>query len=179
MPNNPFIQYLCGLSDRKDRAALAHLRRGLGKPPGHAPEMFPYVVPFLPKQCELDKEDAYYLVASLFALHPKHENAKKSMGDTFKYIAVQSSDSKGPERRLMAMLNSHRDDLHGHLRHSVSLAKSKEVGINYEKLLNDLIYWDRESRSVQKQWAKDFWSEMKETSANSIEADEEAEKEEV
>ena len=45
--SNPYITYL--LSLKENRGALAALRRGLGRPPGTAPEMYPYVVPWLPE----------------------------------------------------------------------------------------------------------------------------------
>ena len=178
MPNNPFIQFLCkqaNTDNPKGRAIMVHLRKGLGKPPGHAPEMFPYVIPFLPKQIEPYKEEVYYLVASLFALHQNHNDKIKSMGDTYKRIARQFSDSKGTERRFLVMLNAHRNDLPRHLRHAISLAKSKDVGINYEQLMNDLIHWNSESRYIQKKWAKDFWSEKKVDSNDSNSSDKENE----
>src|ERR1035437_1147702 len=69
-----FAGYLARLAERDDRGALAALRRGLGKEPGEAPEMFPYVVPWLPRQASIWAEQAYYLVASLFGLHSKPWN---------------------------------------------------------------------------------------------------------
>src|ERR687886_2267464 len=56
-------------SEGGDRAALAALRRGLGKAVGDAPEMYPYVVPALGDVDER-QERPFYLIASLFALHP-------------------------------------------------------------------------------------------------------------
>jgi CRISPR type I-E-associated protein CasB/Cse2 len=181
MLNNPFIKFLCKQANPenpKGRGILAHLRRGLGKPPGHAPEMFPYVVPFLSRSIEPAEEDAYYLVASLFAHYPDHRDKIESMGDTFKRIAGKSSDSKGPEQRFVSMLNAHKDDLPKHLRHAVSLAKSYDAGVNYEKLLFDIIHWERESRDIQKKWARHFWSDKKVKTDDSISPDEENETEE-
>ncbi len=64
-----FIRDLEGLAEREDRGALAALRRGLGKQPGAAPEMFPYLAPWTQHEHGWG-EECMYLVASLFALHP-------------------------------------------------------------------------------------------------------------
>ena len=96
-------------------------------------------------------------MASLFALHPEHNDSVKSFGETFCRIKMASQGSDGPERRFVALLNAHRDEAPSHLRHAVSLAESKGVPINYESLLMDIIAWDSESKTVQKRWAGDFW----------------------
>lgn len=156
MPNNHFVQYLVELADRDDRGALAHLRRGLGKPPGTAPEMFPLVVPWIPNQAPPGVQDAYFLVASLFGAHPSHGDALGGMGDTFHRQSDEQTRA-GMERRFVALLNARREDLPDHLRHAVSLARSKGVAINYDHLLEDLIRWSRPNRQVQRRWAYEFW----------------------
>ena len=64
---HPFVSYLEGL--REDRGALASLRRGLGRPPGTVADMYRYVVRWLPDDAPRWREDAYYLIAALFAYH--------------------------------------------------------------------------------------------------------------
>jgi len=60
-----FVQALKRLVEHKDRGALAALRRGLGRTPGEATEIFPYVVPYLPDGTGPREEEAWYLIASL------------------------------------------------------------------------------------------------------------------
>ena len=67
-----FIARLESLAKREDRAALAALRRGLGKPPGTVAEMAPYVEPAFD-----GAPDEAYIVASLFGLHPHHYRAER------------------------------------------------------------------------------------------------------
>src|SRR5450759_404004 len=69
LEREPLVGYLERLRDKDDRGALAALRRALGKPPGEAPEAYPYVVPFLPREVSAWQEQVYYLVAALFAVH--------------------------------------------------------------------------------------------------------------
>ncbi len=70
MSEVPFIARLQALAARDDRGALAALRRGLGKPPGAAAEMHPYVAPFLPDEAWTWRNQSLYVVAALFGLHP-------------------------------------------------------------------------------------------------------------
>ena len=79
---HPFIDYLIELKRKDDRGALAHLKRGLGKPPGTAARMHPYIVPWI---SEDRNSDDYYLIGSLFALHPSHKE-NIDMGEAFRQI---------------------------------------------------------------------------------------------
>lgn len=159
MPKSEFVAYLCGLAQREDRGALAHLRRGLGKPPGTAPETYPYVVPWLPAD-RPDRHEAYFLVASLFASHPEHSDDSPSLGDTFRRIGQSSEGAMaGAERRFVALLNAHRDEVPVHFRHAVAQARSEGIPVNYDALLRDTNDWGAEDRRVQRRWAGDFWQE--------------------
>jgi len=159
MTNDPFISYLCGLAEREDRGALARLRRGLGKEPGTCVEMCPYVFPWVSPNASTAEQNAYFLVASLFALHPNHESEAKSLGQTLRRVDQADGDAgKGIERRFVALLNARAEDLPGHLRHAVALAKSKSVPVNYALLHQHIRHWGHRDRWVQRKWAHDFWT---------------------
>jgi CRISPR system Cascade subunit CasB len=160
---HPLVGYLKNLVERGDRGSLAALRRGLGKRPGESPEMYPHVMRFEPKPWE---EESYFLVASLFALWHQGSlsgaigSTRGSIGESFRRVQDQS-DSESIERRFVALLNAHREDLPEHLRHAVSLMRSAKhpVSINWDRLLGDLRNWDDERRNVQRRWARDFWGQ--------------------
>jgi len=159
-PWNPFIDYLEKLVRRQDRGALAALRRGVGKAPGAAMEMHPYVVPFLPSGRPWE-EEFYYLVASLFAYWHQGESAvaahpPDNLGAS---LARLKTPDTGPslEARFTALIKSHREDLPVHLRQAVGLLKSKDVPVHWQHLWRDLRHWDREDGCVQRAWAKSFW----------------------
>jgi CRISPR system Cascade subunit CasB len=76
------------------------------------------------------------------------------MGTAF---ATVKGPSESLEKRFVALLNCHRDDLPNHLRQAVSLLKSEDVSINWRRLLKDILSWDHETRFVQQQWAREFW----------------------
>jgi len=149
--HHPFIAFLQQRAD--DRAMLAELRRGLGRKPGEAPGMFPYVVPFVH---DLYDEANLYLIASLFALHPV-SGQTGNMGGHLRGLATTLGDDTATTRRFVQLLNQHRAALDTPLRQHVSLLKAHEVGIYWQQLLYDLRYWDHENRFVQKQWADAYW----------------------
>jgi CRISPR system Cascade subunit CasB len=157
-----FVAYLKELAAREDRGALAALRRGLGRPPGTAAEMYPYLVPRLPEGWGW-RQECYYVIAALFALHPDRPwPGQGNLGDTFRAMAQQDAARPGEipeavERRFVALLKCRRDDLFDHLRHAVGLARSKEAGVHWEQLMQDIRNWDREDRRVQRHWAQSFW----------------------
>ncbi len=155
-----FIDRLQKLAEGQERGALASLRRGLGQPPGTVADMYRYVEPFLGEQSSgaRFKESAFYLVAALFALHPKSTDE----GNMGTHMAKTRTDSGADalERRFTALLAAHPNDLPEYLRQSISFLKSKDVPVNWNQLLWDLQNWDKRDDpkfSVQKHWARSFW----------------------
>jgi CRISPR system Cascade subunit CasB len=155
-----FVKFLESLNNNDDRAALAALRRSLSKSPGAAAEAHRYVLPFNPRVRE---EAAYYLVAGLFARHPaaswrKQEDDKKLTNFGASFARLQSKVKRESiEKRFVALLDSHEDDLSEHLRHAVSLLRSEDIPVDWVRLLKDLCHWNHEDRFVQRRWARAFW----------------------
>ncbi len=158
-----FVRALGALVDRGDRAALAALRRGLGKPPALVPEMDRFVVPWLRGDQPAPDDAAFYRVASLFAAWHQGsdllEEFSGSLGKSLRVLADDMPDGHqaGVERRFMALLATHHEELPTHLRHVVSLLRSRGVAVDWARLLRDLVRWNHPDRIVQRQWARDFW----------------------
>jgi CRISPR system Cascade subunit CasB len=162
-----FITYLKAFAE--DRGALAALRRGLGQPPGTVPDMFRYVVPVLPKDAFPGSwtERSYYLLAALYASHPdvdaSHPTAAAE-GNLGNHFAVHL-DMKNPERndaierRFIALLTAHPDDLHIYLRQAISFLRSKETPVNWHQLMWDVLQlgYPDSATTVRKRWADAFW----------------------
>jgi len=155
--DSDFIASLEKLRDAKDKAALARLRRGLGKEMG-APEMYRYVYQYL-HECRQYRR--CFLVASLFGLHWDKAKRGVSFGAVFREIWKKFKESESIEKRFTNLLSADPDDLGEHLRHAVSLAKSKGVPIDYYRLFFHIKRWDHPNRFVQREWAKDFWGSEK------------------
>lgn len=154
---HPFIQYLVNLKQNENRGAMAHLRRGLGKKPGTVAEMYPYVSPWLNAEMPRGARDNYYIVASLFALHGEHQQGA-NLGGAFHQVWVDSDKSASIEKRFVNLLNANREELPNRLRHIVSLLKSRQVQLDFDRLFKDLRWWDSEFKSVQEHWARSFWT---------------------
>ncbi|MCD6162318.1 MAG: type I-E CRISPR-associated protein Cse2/CasB [candidate division Zixibacteria bacterium] len=153
----------CLENRREDRAVMANLRRGLGKKPGTAIEMLPYICPYLGEKKAAN--DAKFIIASLFAWHPEPTN-KGNMGDHFRRIKMAFNDSDSIELRFQALLNAHDDSLPYHLRQAVSLAKAKDIPINYHQLYDDIIRWGHQDKYIQQRWANSFWAYQADTEEN-------------
>jgi len=158
LKEHPFVASLEKLRGANDRAALARLRRGLGKRMG-TPEMFPYVVSYLPNLPR--EQEHHFLVGALFAMHSAESPRGVSLGVAFRRIWEESDRSDSIEKRFMNLLSTDADDIGAHLRQAVSLARSRNVPIDYHRLLYDLKYWDHPDRRVQLAWARDFWGTHK------------------
>lgn len=165
-----FIASLYALVAREDRAALAALRRGLGKRPGQVAEMFPYVVPYC-SQMSASRQNDYFLVAALFAIHQGLSGAsdryRNNLGASYRTLRA-ATDSRSIEQRFVALLNADREDLDAHLRHTISLMKAHDINVDWAQLLRDLHGWEWESRSIQRRWSQAYWGERHGTDQTAV-----------
>jgi CRISPR system Cascade subunit CasB len=157
----PFITELERLlgsdQNRREAGTLAKLRGGLTEHPG---ERDVWVYAHL-GGARPDQEDSAALVASLFALWHQGGRGQTRSADSFggSYGRLRLlSGSESTEKRFAALIDSHPDDLPARLRHAVTLLRSKDIPIDWERLLGDLLSWEAEKRPVQRRWARDFWA---------------------
>jgi CRISPR system Cascade subunit CasB len=149
---------------RPDLGALAKLRRGLGKPPWDVPDTFPFVVPRLPEEERPWRDRCYFLVASLFAWHPRSAEPENGVTPNFgaSFAQLRNTDgsvSESVERRFSILLVSNEDELPDRLRSAVGLLRTRQVPVGWTQLLQDLINWNSQWRTVQRRWARSFWSQ--------------------
>jgi CRISPR system Cascade subunit CasB len=168
-----FIANLEALVEKGDLGSLAMLKRGLGK--SWVPEAFR----FLPFDGGKRLEEAALIIAPLFAFwHQGQENIKHADGNfgssmrTLVSVMVQEGTDREDamrriERRFIALLNCHQEELPSHLRYTVSLLKAKAVPVDWNQLMKDVQAWNNEYRFVQRQWARSFW--VSGTSAEEVE----------
>ncbi len=140
----------------EDRGKRAALRRGLS--PATVMDAWP-VIASLGGDIGQPGESVCVDIAALFASHPAESNAR-NFGETCRRIAQgdgkEIADSF--ERRFRRLLAC--DDVAnvtGQLRSWVRLAANKGVGVNYESLMNDLLWWNRSADRTRVEWAGSFW----------------------
>lgn len=154
-----FVSHLEGLARRQERGAIAKLRRGAGRGAGGAVEALPFIVPFLP--ADDGAAEAFFLVGALFGMYPE-PGGIGNFGDTFRRLG----DHESAQKRFVALLDAHRDDVGEHLRHAVSLARSRDVPIDFRRLLRDLTFWNHPERFVQLAWARSYWGRAADADAD-------------
>ena len=177
------LERLTGGDDRPgqdNRAALAGLRRGLGKEDAPPAALLREVVPLLPAGNVTQRGRAVaFLVAPLFALHPlswgddQRGRWERNFGASVRRLA-QETESAGPERRFMALLDADADDLGPHLRYLVALlaGADRPIPVDWRQLTWDLLRWERADREVQRRWADAFWAARAEAAGEAADEDE-------
>jgi len=154
---HPLIEHLLHLDAVEDRAAMAVLRRGNSRSAAATLAVAPIVERFLSPDIPVGawERDVAYLIGSLFALHRRHRDGVP-FARAFRCLS-EKKDSQSIEKRFVALLDAHRDDLAEHLRHAVRLLAAEELGFDWQRLMEDLRHWNHDERWVQRRWARDYW----------------------
>jgi CRISPR system Cascade subunit CasB len=69
-----------------------------------------------------------------------------------------ASGSTSTERRFITLLDSDGDQLPHRLRQMIGLLK--EYAIDFEALLQGLLYWNDDHKRTQNAWARDFYRHL-------------------
>lgn len=159
-----FIHWLEKMN-KENTKVRAILRRSLALAPGTFPPAFPYVEPFL-KNVDGRRREAFYLTAGLWAMHWKEGQSGEilPMGKACERLK-RESNSESLEKRFIALLDADNDQLPHRLRQMISLLK--DFTLDFESLLLDILRWDNDQKTIQIQWARDFYKELNtDSSAN-------------
>jgi len=146
-----------------DRAVLAHLRRGLDRPPDYALGRVGWLFSRVP---DWAVENAV-LAAGLFAWvkgncahkRPKLEESSRqkdgpNFGDAFGKGPAEVKDQR--QKRFIDLLDTDEAELPFKLRQAITLIEGQDL--DWVLLVNHLNHWGHPDRWVQKQWARGFWS---------------------
>lgn len=155
-----FLDCMKGYVVRKDRGALADLRRGFSA----ATENRTW--PYLASWCDLtnQRERAIWrTIAAGFAVLKGSNPRAGNMGATLRRIAVEgrqnTSDAlksfDGRFRRLLVCRTAEEvcERMPGVLR----VAEQKGISVDFKSLFWDLICWQSDKRDVRVEWASAYW----------------------
>lgn len=177
------VQRLMGMADAsRQRAALAQLRRGVGRKPGDDPALWNILFEDLPEEMlswtgEATREEwAIHTALTLFALHqqgrdPMREpmNAwDRSLGRAAALlVAQQGEDSR---LRIARRFNqvataSSIEELAHYLRELILLLRSAGIGLDYPMLASDLYQYQIADLAprIRLRWGQDFYRKTEET----------------
>lgn len=148
--------FIAWLEEHNDGKVRAVLRRSLSFDPGTHVLAYPYVEPFLKGDAEGWRRQVHYLVAGLWAAHWR-EGRTGPITALAKACATHQikSGSASTERRFINLLDADRDQLPHRLRQMIALLN--EQPLDFQVLLNDLLFWGRDDKRVQNNWARDFY----------------------
>lgn len=111
----------------------------------------------LPNDVPQYKENIYFLVATLYAM-VENTYTNHDFGASLR-LAQTPKNEKGLNRRVQILLDSDETQLPYRLRQAVHYLKSQQVKVNWQKLLEDLLWWSSENRSVQRRWARSYFAD--------------------
>jgi CRISPR system Cascade subunit CasB len=160
-----FVEAIQGLRET-DRGRFAALKRNCGnslaKARGDVFWFYGWLECYLPPNSHESREEIYWLVATLIGHNPYsfQGNLGKSLA-----VLAQRTRREPVERRFLALLDCEvfpdqhitESELAFRLRQTIRLLASKEIGVDWVQLLNDLERWHSPERSVQKCWARQFY----------------------
>lgn len=133
----------------------ARLKRAAGRPLGQDSDVLGLFYRLLPAGVGPWEEETYYLVATLYPLVDPAET-----GCLGKALALARSDQngRGLDRRVETLLDSDESQLPVRLRHTLHFLQSSRVGVEWPRLLKDLLQWNHPERHVQKEWARRYYA---------------------
>ena len=156
------------------RAVLAKLRRGIDKPPGSMPELWPITLDGLPDVLTgktggpTKGEWAVYTALTMFALHQQSKDMKgkpmhrdgESLGVSVRRLAKEENAEARIKRRFDAVATADSpEEIANHLRGLIQLLKSEDIPLDYAMLAEDLfVFQFPEGRDgVRLRWGRDFY----------------------
>lgn len=148
-----------------DTAVVAVLRRSLAYEPGLYPPAFPYVEPLTYGQGEWRRRATYLAAACWAKSQRSHEDGPKDhcMELAFALLKLkedpkQSQAGESLTKRFTALLDADSDELPWRLRQITAQLSAAAITVDWAALLNDLWHWNHSNRSVQVNWARQFWA---------------------
>lgn len=170
---NKLNKLLLQSGDNVLRAALAELRRGVGKRPGDVPQLWGYFLQDMPEEFFGDKEPskaewAVYTSLTLFALHqqgkdPKSDTMNKegySFGTAVNKLVHNEDERERVARRFYAAATaSSMEELSHHMRGIIQLLRGEGIPLDYPMLAADLYRYQFSSlvSNVRLKWGQDFY----------------------
>lgn len=91
---------------------------------------------------------------------PRRKRIRKSLGESLRRLREQPGNAGADslDKRLVALLDTNREDVAVPLRGFIQRLASKEVPVDFRQLLRDLLHWNGDH--TRRQWARDYWQSV-------------------
>ncbi len=159
-PNfDPRVTEFCERLEQLDAGERARLKRNAGRTLAESHNVLGLFFRMLPHNVPRYQEETYFLVATLFPL--AEGGGEGNLGDAL-YKVRNPKYAQGLDRRVEILLEADREQLPFRLRQAIRFLESKREGkhgaVNWPRLLQDLLNWERPKRSVQERWARAYFA---------------------
>lgn len=155
-PNDPRVGQFIDRLGRLNPGDRARLKRSAGQSLAEARRgALGLFYSLLPPNVPEYQHETYFLVAALYPL--AEDGARGDFGASLRR-ARNDRNAKGLDRRVIALLDAEDSQLPYRLRQALHLLQSNRVPLNWAILLEDLLAWKAPSRSVQRRWARSYFS---------------------
>ncbi len=141
--------------DNPNRAALAHLRRGLERPLDYTLGRVGWLFRRVP---DFALDDSV-LAAGLFAWVKGdcRQTEQVNFGAAFG-AGLTLEERQQREKRFIDLLDTDGEELSYKLRQATTLIARDSIGLDWRLLIQHLGNWNHADRWVQKEWARGFWN---------------------
>lgn len=171
------LLWLQNLPEHPMKAALAHLRRGIGRAPGDLPELWGVFLQDMPIEFQSTtgepsrEEWAVYLALTLYAIHqqghalPTDNMNQREMplGRAARRLVKPGEDvaeSSALKRFNRLATASNMREISQHLRGMIQLMRAKGIPLDYPRLAADLylLQFPAVAPQVRLRWGQDFYT---------------------
>jgi CRISPR type I-E-associated protein CasB/Cse2 len=149
------VMRFCEALEAQDAGSRARLKRCAGRTLAQSPEVLGLFYRLLPPGVPAWHEEHYYLLATLFPVADAADTG--SLGAALAR-ARNDQNGRGLDRRIEALLDADESQLPFRVRQSIRFLQSCRVGVEWPRLLQDLLQWTHPERHVQKTWARDYFA---------------------
>lgn len=157
------------------KAALAHLRRGIGKAPGSLAQLWAYTLDGMPEEltgrgsAPSRGEWACYLAITLYALHQQGKDITKenmnqsghTLGKSIRKLIKDKDDEERVKRRFDQVITADSpQEIAHYLRSIIQLLKAEGIALDYPALARDLYLFLHENQRdrVRLSWGRDYYA---------------------
>ena len=161
---------IAGRAESEARAALANLRRGVGRRPGELPQLYGELLQDMPEEMYSAgskpsyAEWAVYMALTLYAMHQQGKDVKTdniSLGNAASELVADNDDTERIWKRLYAVASSaDMQEMSYHIRALIKLLRDKDIPLDYPQLAKDLYFYqlsDESAEHIRLKWGQDFY----------------------
>jgi CRISPR system Cascade subunit CasB len=188
---NRKIQWLAQTSGAEAKAALAKLRRAIGKSPGSIPDIWGLTLEGLPPELQTKRKEAsqaewaVHMALTLFAYHQQGRDLRQDcmsriglgLGSAVRRLIKTEDDESRIKRRFnIAATADSPAELAHHLRGLIGLLKTDGIPLDYPALAADIYRFQFQGArdAVRLNWGREFYSstELPESETSNNEGEE-------